>query len=245
MTGTTRRGCRARLAAVVLAASFAVGCNAGSASKPSAAGPDTGAQLSGLFPTKAELPPGWVLNEGNGQEADSGAALYAPPYLATLPRQSCAGWQGVDAQFLLSGDQASHAQITVMVGHGTSTSLGSINLAGYYPGWAARQFSLIDSLAYHRCGPFAKRDEITGARVLMKPAVATVSGVGDQAVAMTILQVNGPLPDGSYYPGDYLLVVRVGSYIADVDAPAFPGTSPAREVAAVMSRLVQRFRQLG
>ena len=51
----------------------------------------------------------------------------------------------MDAHFLLAGDQASTAQLGVTVGHGQTTSLGSVNLAGYYPGWAARQFALITS----------------------------------------------------------------------------------------------------
>ena len=66
----------------------------------------------------------------------------------------------------------------------------------------------------------------------MKPAVAAVPGLGDQPLLIRILQVNGPLPDGGYYPGQYLLVARVGSYLGDVAAPAFPGRSPARAVRA-------------
>ena len=61
----------------------------------------------------------------------------------------------------------------------------------------------------------------------MRPSVAVVPGLGDQALLIKIIQANGPLPDGTYYPGDYLLVARVGDYLADVDAPAFPGRSPA------------------
>jgi hypothetical protein len=198
----------------------------------------TGHQLSQLLPGRATLPAGWSLTGGSGQETDSGPALTGPPYLPTLQRLSCARWKGVDAQFLLTGDQASYAQLSVTVGHGAGTALGSIGLAGYYPGWAARQFRLIESLAYHRCGPFSLRDEITGARVRMNPAVAAVPGLGDQALLIRIVQANGPLPDGSYYPGDYLLVARVGSYIGDVAAPATPGRSPARAVRSVASQLV-------
>ena len=128
--------------------------------------------------------------------------------------------------------------------NGAGTALGSVGLAGYYPGWAARQFGLIESLAYHRCGPFTERDEITGARVRMKPAVAAVPGLGDQALLIRILQVNGPLPDGGYYPGQYLLVARVGSYLGDVAAPAFPGRSPARAVRAAAARLVAALTRL-
>lgn len=205
---------------------------------PRASGPATGRELSRLLPGRAALPPGWSLTGGGGQETDSGPALTGPPYLATLARLSCARWKGVDAQFLLAGDQASYAQLSVTVGHGAGAALGSIGLAGYYPGWAARQFALIASLAYHRCGPFTLRDEITGARVRMKPGVAAVPGLGDQALLIRILQVNGPLPDGSYYPGDYLLVARVGSYLGDVAAPAMPGRSPARAVHTVLAQLI-------
>jgi hypothetical protein len=235
--------------APVLAA--VAGCSAGGGSTGSTApaagraasqparisGPATGSELRGLLPGPAALPPGWSLT-GGGQETDSGPALTGPPYLPALSRLSCARWKGVDAQFLLAGDQASYAQLSVTVGHGAGTALGSIGLAGYYPGWAARQFGLIESLAYHRCGPFSLRDEITGARVRMKPDVAAVPGLGDQALLIRILQVNGPLPDGGYYPGDYLLVARVGSYIGDVNAPATPGRSPARAVRSVASKLV-------
>ena len=133
--------------------------------------------------------------------------------------------------------QASAAQLSATVGHGKTTSLASINLAGYYPGWAARQFALITSFARHRCMPFTTRDEITGARVEMRPSVAVVPGLGDQALLIKIIQANGPLPDGTYYPGDYLLVARVGDYLADVDAPAFPGRSPARAVRSVVTAL--------
>lgn len=170
--------------------------------------------------------------------------LTGPPYLPVLPRLSCARWQGVDAQFLLSGDQASYARLSVTVGHGARTGLGSIGLAGYYPGWAARQFGLIESLAYHRCGPFAEQDEITGARVRMRPSVAAVPGLGDQALRIRILQVNGPLPDGSYYPGVYLLVARVGSYLTDVAAPAMPGRSPAGAVRSLVSHLAAALTRL-
>ena len=218
-----------------------------SASAPAggSSGPATGAQLKGLLPAQASLPPGWVLSSGTGQEIDSGTARTAPPYLPVLPRQSCASWKGVDAHFLLAGDQASTAQLSVTVGHGKTTSLGSVNLAGYYPGWAARQFALITSFARHRCAPFRTRDEITGARVEMRPSVSVVPGLGDQALLIRIIQVNGPLPDGTYYPGDYLLVARVGDYLADVDAPAFPGRSPGKAVRRVMTALAGRLSQLG
>lgn len=222
---------------------------AGRASASATAGgsshPATGTQLKGLLPAQSSLPEGWVLSNGTGQEIDSGATLTAPPYLPVLPRQSCASWKGVDAHFLLAGDQASAAQLSVTVGHGKTTSLGSVNLAGYYPGWAARQFALITSLAEHRCAPFTTRDEITGARVEMRPSVTTVPGLGEQALVIKIIQVNGPLPDGTYYPGDYLLVARVGDYLADVDAPAFPGRPPERAVRSVMTTLAGRLRRLG
>lgn len=211
---------------------------------PRGATPATGSELSRLLPGRAGLPAGWSLTAGTGQETDSGPALTGPPYLPVLPRLSCARWKGVDAQFLLAGDQASYAQLSVTVGHGASTALGSIGLAGYYPGWAARQFGLIESLAFHRCGPFAERDEITGARVRMKPGVTAVPGLGDQALLIRIVQVNGPLPDGTYYPGDYLLVARVGSYLGDVAAPAFPGRSPARAVRGVAAQLVVTLARL-
>jgi hypothetical protein len=226
--------------------------SAGSASQASASAsargsnrPATGTQLKGLLPAGASLPAGWALSSSAGQEIDSGTALTAPPYLPVLPRQSCASWKGVDAHFLLAGDQASAAQLSVTVGHGKNTSLGSVNLAGYYPGWAARQFALITSFAEHRCAPFTTRDEITGARVEMKPSVTTVPGLGDQALLIKIIQVNGPLPDGTYYPGDYLLVARVGDYLADVDAPAFPGRSPGKAARSVMTALAGRLGQLG
>jgi hypothetical protein len=251
----------------VLAAAFvtaAGGCGAGSRPASPSAGrtgtagqasasapasgssrPATGAQLKGLLPAQAGLPPGWVLSNGTGQEIDSGTALTAPPYLPVLPRQSCASWKGVDAHFLLVGDQASTAQLSVTVGHGKTTSLGSVNLAGYYPGWAARQFALITSFARHRCAPFRTRDEITGARVEMRPSVTALPGLGDQALLVKTVQVNGPLPDGTYYPGDYLLVARVGDYLADVDAPAFPGRSPGQAVRRVMTALAGRLGRLG
>jgi hypothetical protein len=218
--------------------------NSPGSAAPRGATPATGSELSRLLPSRAGLPAGWSLTAGTGQETDSGPALTGPPYLPALPRLSCARWKGVDAQFLLAGDQASYAQLSVTVGHGASTALGSIGLAGYYPGWAARQFGLIESLAFHRCGPFAERDEITGARVRMKPGVTAVPGLGDQALLIRIVQVNGPLPDGTYYPGDYLLVARVGSYLGDVAAPAFPGRSPARAVRSTAARLVATLARL-
>jgi hypothetical protein len=244
----------------VALATVAGGCGAGSGAArpatPAASGtghssargsgrPASGAQLGRLFPAQAGLPPGWVLTGRTGQETDSGPALSAPPYLPVLPRQSCPSWKGIDAHFLLSGDQASDARLSVTVGRGKNTSLGSVNLAGYYPGWAARQFALIVSLAEHRCGPFSTRDEITGARVEMRPSVTAVSGLGDQALLIKIIQVNGPLPDGTYYPGDYVLVARVGDYLADVDAPAFPGRPPATAVRSLMSALADRLSRLG
>ena len=151
----------------------------------------------------------------------------------------------MDAHFLLTGDQASTAQLSVTVGRGQNTSLGSVNLAGYYPGWAARQFALITSFAEHRCEPFTTHDEITGARVALRPAVTVVPGLGDQALLIKIIQINGPLPDGTYYPGDYLLVARVGDYLADVDAPAFPGRSPGQAVRGLMTALAARLSRLG
>jgi hypothetical protein len=233
--------------AALLAAVAGCAATASPAARPSAprdTRPATGSQLSKLLPGRTGLPPGWSLTGGGGQEIDSGPALTGPPYLPALPRLSCARWKGVDAQFLLAGDQASYAQLSVTVGNGAGTALGSVGLAGYYPGWAARQFGLIESLAYHRCGPFTERDEITGARVRMKPAVAAVPGLGDQALLIRILQVNGPLPGGGYYPGQYLLVARVGSYLGDVAAPAFPGRSPARAVRAAAARLVAALTRL-
>ena len=71
-----------------------------------------------------------------------------------------------------------------------------------------------------------------------------VPGLGGQALLIRILQVNGPLPGGGYYPGDYLLVARVGSYLGDVDAPATPGRSPARAVRSVASELVAALARL-
>jgi hypothetical protein len=225
----------------------AAGAGQASASAPAGDSnrPATGTRLKGLLPAGADLPAGWVLSNGTGQEIDSGTALTAPPYLPVLPRQSCASWKGVDAHFLLAGDQASAAQLSVTVGHGKNTSLGSVNLAGYYPGWAARQFALITSFAEHHCGSFTTRDEITGARAEMRPTSAAVPGLGDQALLIKIIQVNGPLPDGTYYPGDYLLVARVGDYLADVDAPAFPGRSPGKAVRSVLAALAGRLGQLG
>ena len=223
------------------------GAGQASASAPASGSnrPATGTQLKGLLPAQASLPAGWVLGNGTGQEIDSGTALTAPPYLPVLPRQSCTSWKGVDAHFLLAGDQASAAQLSVTVGHGKTTSLGSVNLAGYYPGWAARQFALITSFAEHRCAAFTTRDEITGARVEMRPSVTGVPGLGDQALLIKIIQVNGPLPDGTYYPGDYLLVARVGDYLADVNAPAFPGRSPGQAVRSVMTALAGRLGRVG
>lgn len=252
MPGRPRFFVRAAGAAALAAVA---GCSAGGGSgspavsrspspAPHPGGPATGRDLSRLLPSRAALPPGWSLTGGGGQETDSGPALTGPPYLPALPRLSCARWKGVDAQFLLAGDQASYAQLSVNVGHGARTALGSIGLAGYYPGWAARQFGLIESLAYHRCRPFAARDEITGARVRMKPEVAAVPGLGDQALLISIVQTNGPLPDGSYYPGDYLLVARVGGYLGDVAAPAYPGRSPARGVRTVLARLITALTSL-
>jgi hypothetical protein len=245
---TAAGGCGAGSGSAVPSAGpgSAGGAGQASASAParSSKRPVTGAQLKRLLPA-AGLPAGWVLSNGTGQEIDSGTALTAPPYLPVLPRQSCASWKGVDAHFLLAGDQASAAQLSVTVGHGKNTSLGSVNLAGYYPGWAARQFALITSFAKHRCGPFTTRDEITGARVEMRPSVTAVPGLGDQALLIKIIQVNGPLPDGSYYPGDYLLVARVGDYLADVDAPAFPGRPPGEAVRSVMTALAGRLGRLG
>ena len=227
-------------------ASGVAGCGAGSgaagrapaaASSPSRSSgsgrPASGAQLGGVLPGPGlAFPPGWVLTGGTGQETDSGPELTAPPYLPVLPRQSCQSWKGVDAHFLLAGDHASDAQLSVTVGRGKNTSLGSINLAGYYPGWAAPQFALIMSLARHRCHPFSTRDEITEALVQMRPSVTAVSGLRDQALLIRIVQVNGPLPYGTYYPRDYLLVARVRCYLADVHAPAFPGRSPGTACAA-------------
>ncbi len=132
----------------------------------------------------------------------------------------------------------------MIVGHNKNTSLGSINLAGYYPGWAVRQFALISSFAQHHCGPFTKHDEITGALVRMKPTATARSAPGDQALLIKIIQINGPLPDGTYYPGDYLLVFRVGRYIADIDAPAIPGQSEATAVSSLASLLARRLRQI-
>jgi hypothetical protein len=104
---------------------------------------------------------------------------------------------------------------------------------------------LITSFAEHRCAAFTTRDEITGARVEMRPSVTAVPGLGDQALLIKIIQVNGPLPDGTYYPGDYLLVARVGDYLADVNAPAFPGRSPGQAVRSVMTALAGRLGRLG
>jgi hypothetical protein len=254
-----RSGRRAAVAGLAVALATAVaGCGTGSgpSSHPAtaassaaptgaAARPATGAQLRRLLPGPGHLPAGWALTSGTGQETDTGSALTPPPYLPILARQSCASWKGVDAQFLLTGDQASAARLSLTIGRGQDTALGSINLAGYYPGWAARQFALITSLAEHRCGSFTTRDEITGARVALRPAVATVPGLGDAALLISIVQANGPLPDGTYYPGDYLLVARVGRYLVDVDAPAFPGRLPATAVRQVMTALASQLRRLG
>ena len=79
----------------------------------------------------------------------------------------------------------------------------------------------------------------------MRPSVAVVPGLGDQALLIKIIQANGPLPDGTYYPGDYLLVARVGDYLADVDAPAFPGRSPAKAVRSVVTALAGQLSRLG
>ena len=52
--------------------------------------------------------------------------------------------------------------------------------------------------------------------------MAAVPGLGDQALLIRIIQVNGPLPGGGYYPGQYLLVARVGGYLGDVAARRSP-----------------------
>jgi hypothetical protein len=41
------------------------------------------------------------------------------------------------------------------------------------------------------------------------------------------------------------LVARVGDYLADVDAPAFPGRSPGKAVRGVMTALAGRLGRLG
>jgi hypothetical protein len=66
----------------------------------------------------------------------------------------------------------------------------------------------------------------------MRPSVTVVPGLGDQALLIKIIQVNGPLPDGTYYPGDYLLVARVRDYLADVDARPSPAGCRERPSAA-------------
>jgi hypothetical protein len=47
-----------------------------------------------------------------------------------------------------------------------------------------------------------------------------------------------------HYPGQYLLVARVGSYLGDVAAPAFPGRSAGRAVHSAMARLVSTLTRL-
>ncbi len=213
---------------------------------PKAARPENGVQLGRLLPTQAELPPGWTYNasEGTGEEVDTGSALLGPPYFAVLPRMSCSKAKGVDADFLVIDYQASDAQIEVWTGHGKNQDFANIILASYYPGWAVKEFGLISSFAFHRCGPFEKKDEVTAALVKMKPTVTAVFGLGDQALLMKTVQVNGPLPDGYYYPGDYLLVFRVGNYIAEVDAPEIPGQPEAQAVDAVAALLGRKLRQI-
>ena len=126
---------------------------------------------------------------------------------------------------------------------GKNTSLGSINLAVITP---AGPHTAIRPDHVARPAPLPPGldpgEEITGARVQMRPSVTAVSGLGDQALLIRIVQVNGPLPDGTYYPGDYLLVARVGGYLADVHAPAFPVDVLGTAVRSLMSALASRLQ---
>jgi hypothetical protein len=208
----------------------------------------TGPQLSKLLPSQAGLPRGWTwgLGEGStGAELVSGASLNPPPYLTVLPRESCQQFQGVDTHFLLSDYEAGDAKLTTTLSLGKNTDNGGIDIASYYPGWAVKQFRNIEQFAFDHCKPFRVRDPITRAMARMTTKATTVTGVGNQAILINVEQANGPLPDGTYYPGNYALVARVGNYIANVDAPAFPVTSPARAVSSIMAALVSRLRGIG
>lgn len=250
-----------RILAVTAAASAAAAAGCGTGASPAAgpagrtaaaatsgparpALPAAGAQLVRVLPARAQLPAGWTFPNPSGNETDSGPGLQPPPYLPVLARESCQGMRGADASALLMSDQASYAQLSLAVGRGPLTAGGQIDVDGYYPGYAERQLRLIESLYRRRCGPVRFRDELTRAPVVLKVTLAAVPGPGGQALLVEAVQSNGRLPDGTFYPGETVLIARAGNYLAAVAAPAFPGEPRLRAVRKVMSGLMARLRTL-
>jgi hypothetical protein len=225
--GGSRRWPAAALLAVVAAAAAAVlatGCGssaghatAGSSEHPTAtpsgagssSGIPTGTQLQALLPYHSGQPTGWKLDPAKFSTHNSGSALTVPEGL--LPdSNSCvyiADTSGVNS--LLQWWQVSFAQadmVREVPQAGGSTSFYSVEmlLAGFHPGYAAKQLNWVAARA-KACPTYHD----TANQALETTTSTVIPGLGDQAV---FLSTRSKTAAQSLV--DQELVVRVGNNVA-------------------------------
>jgi hypothetical protein len=222
--GGSRRWPAAALLAVVAAALLAAGCGspaghatAGSSEHPTAtpsgagssSGIPTGTQLQALLPYHSGQPTGWKLDPAKFSTHNSGSALTVPEGL--LPdSNSCvyiADTSGVNS--LLQWWQVSFAQadmVREVPQAGGSTSFYSVEmlLAGFHPGYAAKQLNWVAARA-KACPTYHD----TANQALETTTSTVIPGLGDQAV---FLSTRSKTAAQSLV--DQELVVRVGNNVA-------------------------------
>ena len=225
--GDSRRWPAAALLAVVAAAVLAAGCGspaghitAGSSEHPTAtpsvagsssSGIPTGTQLQALLPYHSGQPTGWKLDPAKFSTHNSGSALTLPEGL--LPdSNSCvyiADTSGVNS--LLQWWQVSFAQADMVrevpqANGGATTSFYAVEmlLAGFHPGYAARQLNWV--IAHAKACP-TYHD--TANQALETTTYTVIPGLGDQAVFLSTRTKTA-----AQNLVDQELVVRVGDNVA-------------------------------
>jgi hypothetical protein len=157
----------------------------------------TGSQLKAELPGSGELPNGWTVSPGS--EADSGATLATPePSSAAFTHSTCSELVTVDAYEVLSAYAASYAHENADIPRAGA----DIDVAGYYPGDAARALAEIRNRV-GSCRQFRARDANghTGTfTVTLAPAVV---GGADDAVTIQV--------SSATFAGSYVLVARFGN----------------------------------
>jgi len=256
MSGGDRGGSRRWPAALLAAAVLAVGCGspaghatAGSSEHPTAtpsgaassssSGIPTGTELQALLPYHSGQPTGWKLDPAKFSTHNSGSALTLPEGL--LPdSSSCvyiADTSGVNS--LLQWWQVSFAQadmVREVPQAGGSTSFYSVEmlLAGFHPGYAAKQLDWVAARA-KACPTYHD----TANQALETTTYTLLPGLGDQAVFLSTRTKTA-----AQNLVDQELVVRVGNNVAGLaqDTSLGPLVSPAN-LESMAKLLVQILQQ--
>jgi hypothetical protein len=199
----------------------------------------TGTQLQALLPYHSGQPAGWKLSPGKGATKNSGSTL--TPAMGLLPdSNNCvyiAAASGVNG--LLQWWQVSFAYATLyrdVPQAGGATNFYSVEmlLAGFHPGYAARQLGWIIARA-KACPTY--HDTVNQA--VETTTVTVLPGLGDQAVFLDTLTKTA-----SQSLTDQELVVRVGNNVAglaqDTSLGPLVSTAEMRSMAKLLIKALQQ-----